>query len=140
MKKWRIEYREEFEPSPLSFWVHKHLDGDSWPDATKYEPRLPGAVPAKGYPVLIVTFSGVELRFSSLEEVEHFIDVIRQKNMPTSMQLAAKRDTSYGPNGHWLSRLPAKLKSWKNREKVIPVIQEGLLGLNNVYKKIPANK
>lgn len=134
MKKWRIEYRGQYEPGPLSFWVHKHLDADSWPGATKFEPDLPRAVPAKGYPVLMIDVPGVELRFSSTEEVAHFLDIISRRNMPTSMQLAAGRKTGNGPNGHWLSRLPARLKSWRKRQQMISIVQDGLSALNNVYR------
>ena len=61
MKKWRIEFTEEYKPSPLSFWVHKHLDNEVWPHAKQYEPALPTGIPTKGFPRLIVDALGVEL-------------------------------------------------------------------------------
>ncbi len=134
MKKLRIKYTEEYTPSPLSYWVHEHLDSDSWHEASEYEPALPKAIPCKGFPVLLIEGLGVELQFSSIEEVHHFLEIISQKNMPTSLQLSQKRNTTYGPNGHWLSRLPAKLKSWNKREKLIPLIKEGLIELEAVYQ------
>ena len=91
----------------------------------KYEPELSRLIPGKGFPRLIVNTLGVELEFASIAEIEHFLDVIRQKNMPTSTQLSQKREVPYGPNGHWLSRLPAKLKPWPKREKYIKVIEDG---------------
>ena len=133
MKKWRIEYRPEFQPSPLSFWVHRHLDGDSWLDATRYEPSLPRPVAAKGFPVLIIDAFDTELRFSSIEEVEHFLAVIGLKNMPTATQLSRQRTTDYGPNAHWLSRLPAGLKPWRKREKLVPIVRSALSDLKAVY-------
>ncbi len=133
MKKWRIEFTKEYRPSPLSFWVHKHLDGDAWPHATLYEPALPRVIPTKGFPRLIIDILGVELEFASVEEVEHFLDVVCQKNMPTSTQLTQKRQVVYGPNRHWLSRLPAKLKPWPKREKYIKTIEGGLCNLKLLY-------
>lgn len=133
MKKWRIEYSKEYEPSPLSFWVHRHLDNDLWPLASIFDPSLPKAIPLKGFPVLFVDALGIELRFSSIEEVEHFLEVISVKNMPTPLQLTKLRNVNYGPNGHWLSRLPAKLKPWSKREKIIPIIKDGLSQLKAIY-------
>lgn len=133
MKKWKIVYTEEYRPSPLSFWVHRHLDNDLWSLASEFDPGLPKAIPLKGFPVLLVDALGIELRFSSIAEVEHFLEVISMKNMPTPLQLTKLRNASYGPNGHWLSRLPAKLKPWSKREKVIPIIKEGLSKLKAVY-------
>ena len=135
MPRWKIEYTKEFYPSPLSFWVHKALEDKSWFHATKYNPALPKAIPCKGYPVLFVDVSGVELWFSSVQEVEHFLAVISQKNLPSSRQLSQKQDQIDGPNRHWLSRLPGKLKSWKKREKLIPIIEAGLQALKKVMKK-----
>ncbi len=134
MKKWWIEYFSEYQPSPLSFWVHRHLDNDVWSLASRFEPDLPKAIPSRGYPVLFVETFETCLRFSSIEEVQHFLDVISRKNMPTSSQLTKGRNGKYGPNAHWLSRLPARLKSWRNREKLIPVVQNGLEGLKTVLK------
>ena len=77
MKKWRIIYQSEYTPTPLSFWVHKHLDHEVWRQATQFEPELPKAIPCKGFPILIVEAHGFELEFASLPEVEHFLSVIR---------------------------------------------------------------
>ncbi|GAL76230.1 hypothetical protein JCM19275_636 [Nonlabens ulvanivorans] len=42
-----------------------------------------------------------------------------RKLLPTTMELSSKRPGRKGPNSHWLSRLPAKTKPWKYREKLI---------------------
>lgn len=116
MSKFNIIYNKEYHSSPLSFWVHHDIDSSVWEYADKYEPELPKAIVSKGFPMLIVDALGYELKFSSIQEVEHFIEVIKQKNMPTSSQLASKRLQSNGLlNSHWLSRLPAKLKPWRNK-------------------------
>ena len=134
MKKWRIEYRPTYTKTPLSFWVHKHLDHEVWIYATKFDPELTKAIPGKGYPFLIVNALGVELEFASVPEVKHFLEVIGQKNMPTTRQLSKRRTNHYGPNAHWLSRLPADIKSWSKREKLLPVIEAAL----NAFKKVCA--
>ena len=105
-----------------------------WHHATEFEPSLPKALPTKGYPVLFVDALGVELQFSSIDEVEHFIAVISRKNMPTPLQLAQQRNTKYGPNAHWLSRLPVKLKPWSKREKILPILQSALSELKSLYR------
>ncbi|MCP5051495.1 MAG: hypothetical protein GY940_30285 [bacterium] len=133
MKKYRIEFKARYTPSPLSFWVHKHLDSDVWSEATRFEPDLPKPVPNKGFPILLVNALGVELMFSSIPEARHFLEVISRKNMPTSSQLSALRNVTYGPNRHWLSRLPASLKPWSKREKIIPLIKSGINDLKAMY-------
>ena len=134
MKKWRIEYEPEYTPGPMSFWVHKHLDSEIWSDATEFEPSLPKGIPCKGFPVLLVNALGVQLRFSSVEEAEHFLEIISMKNMPNSLQLTARRNAKYGPNNHWLSRLPASLKPWRKREKIIPIIVDGLSEFRSLFR------
>ncbi len=58
--------------------------------------ELPKPVIYKGYPVLIINALGYELQFNSIEEVEHFIEVVEQKNIPNSSQLASARNKSAG--------------------------------------------
>ena len=127
MKKWRIEYRSGFCATPISFWVHKHIDHDIWIYASEFEPPLPKPIPCKGYPFLIVNILGAELVFASIEEVEHFLEVMRQKNLPTTWRLSRQRVDNYGPNSHWLSRLPATLKPWSKRERLLPVVEKALV-------------
>jgi hypothetical protein len=138
MAKYRIEYNKIYTPSPLSFWVHIDVKNSNenvwiWEQASTYKPPLPKTVKLNCFPMLIVEALGYELKFSSIEEVEHFLEVVTQKNMPTSSKLARKRKLSTGLNSHWLSRLPAKLKSWRNREKYIPIIRDGLKLFESIY-------
>jgi hypothetical protein len=134
MKKWRIEYRAKYTETPLSFWVHKHVDHEVWCYANKFEPALPKAIPCRGYPFLIVNALGFELEFASVAEVEHFLDVVSQKNMPTTRQLSRQRTDNYGPNRYWLSRLPSGIKPWSKRERIIPIVEGAL----NEFKKVCA--
>ena len=134
MKKWRIEYRLKYTETPLSFWVHKHLDHEVWSYAKEFEPPLTRAIPCMGYPLLIINIFGVELEFASVAEVEHFLAVISQKNMPTTQQLSKQRTHNFGPNRHWLSRLPSCLKPWSKRERIIPIVESAL----KEFKKVCA--
>ena len=117
MKRHEILYHPTFTATPLSFWVHRHLDEDvAWVSSRTFDPPLPKPVPALGWPMLKVEFNGLELYFASAQELHHFMRVISQNPMPTSTQLSKMRGTTLGPNQHWLSRLPAKAKSAKMRK------------------------
>jgi hypothetical protein len=132
MKKWHIEYNLKYTKTPLSFWVHKPVGNAVWDCSNEFDPELTKAVPCMGYPLLIVDILGVELKFASVAEAEHFLAIISQKNMPTTMQLSAQRIDNYGPNRHWLSRLPSGIKPWSKRERIIPVVENAL----NEFKKV----
>lgn len=112
-------YHFTFEPhwwhAPLAFWVHVPVDAA----AGQFEPPAPAAVAHKGYAVLHVSFDRHELVFSSPEQLDHFIEVLAKKPLPTSRQLSARRGTAMGPNGHWLSRLPAALKTPRVRARLV---------------------
>lgn len=69
--------------------------------------------------MLHVDAADVDLQFSSLAQLDHFIQVMAAKPLPTSRQLSRKRELPVGPNSHWLSCLPAKLKSSKARCKLV---------------------
>lgn len=65
-------------------------------------------------------------------------EVMNTKLLPTSDLLSRQRGESVGPNGHWLSRLPAKLKSPKQREKLVSGlqhIQEELATLGDAWHR-----
>ena len=134
MSKWRIEYRPKYQNTPMSFWVHKNLDGEAWIRSKEFDPPLPEAIPVKGFPYLVVDAMGTDLEFASIEEAEHFLYVISQKNMPTTRQLSRLRTEAKGPNSHWLSRLPADLKPWSKRQKIIPIMEAGIRALKDVYR------
>lgn len=76
-------------------------------------------VPGKGFPTFHVEFDGFTFAFASLDELDICLETLSKKLLPTSLQLAAKRGTGVGPNSHWLSRLPAKVKPWRYREKAV---------------------
>jgi hypothetical protein len=58
-----------------------------------------------------------------LPQLDHVIDVLSRKPLPTSRQLSLRRGARFGPNGHWLSRLPAELKAPRKRAKLVQVLR-----------------
>ena len=134
MPNFRIEYGPKYQSTPMSFWVHRNLDSDAWVRSKEFDPPLPAAIPCRGFPRLVVKALGTELEFASLAEAKHFLEVISQKNMPTSRQLSRQRTEAKGPNSHWLSRLPANLKPWSKRQKLIPIIKAGIRALQALYR------
>lgn len=133
MKKWRIEFTPQYTETPLSFWVHRNMDHDVWGYAKIFDPTLPKPVPCKGYPLLIVHALGHELKFASVAEVDHFLAVIGQKNLPTSSKLSRQRTPNYGPNRHWLSRLPSAMKPWSKRSQLIPILEAALVEFKKAW-------
>ena len=119
MKHYQIKYTAQWTPSPVSFWVHRPVDAEHWANATQFDPPIPRGVPGKGWPALEVELDGVCLRFASLVELEHVMDVLSRNPLPTTRRLAQVSGTARGPNSHWLSRLPAKAKPKKFRQKLV---------------------
>ena len=113
-------YEEDWRLAPLAFWVHVPVPGS----ATLSEPPVPDPIPHKGYRVLRVQFESHELQFSARAQLEHFIEVLSSKPLPTSRQLSSRRGLPVGPNGHWLSRLPAELKSPRKRARLVHALRE----------------
>lgn len=118
-----VEYHFAFEPhwwhAPLAFWVHVPVDAATG----HFEPPAPSAIAHKGFAVLHVSFDRHELVFSSPEQLDHFIEVLAKKPLPTSRQLSARRGAAMGPNGHWLSRLPAALKTPRVRARLVQALR-----------------
>ena len=115
MKKHWIEYTEKRMASPISYWVYIEKDSQYWYQATEFDPPLPRAIPGEGYPYYYVEIDGFTFRFASLAEIDHCIDILSRKLLPTTLSLREARDTTL-LNKHWLSRLPGKVKSWKYRQ------------------------
>ncbi|GAA6140650.1 hypothetical protein NBRC116584_04680 [Hydrogenophaga sp. 5NK40-0174] len=104
-------FQYDWRTAPQAFWVHVPVPGTSG----LCEAPAPNRVPRKGYLVLHVQFDEYELQFSDPAQLDHFIEVLSSKPLPTSRQLSSRRGLPVGPNGHWLSRLPAKLKAPRKR-------------------------
>jgi hypothetical protein len=123
MKKYEITFKAIYPETPLTFWVHVKKSESGSFDINNFEPPLSKVIGGKGFPELNVNFLGVELRFSSLHEVSHFISVMEKRNLPTTISLSLKRNSGVGPNGHWLSRLPSCLKPWKQRVQLVKLLK-----------------
>ena len=114
-----FSFCRDWRTAPLAFWVHVPVEGTDM----RCNPPAPKPVPHKGYLQLHVLFESHELLFSAPAQLEHFIDVLSSKPLPTSRQLSSRRGLPVGPNGHWLSRLPARLKSPRKRGKLVQVLR-----------------
>lgn len=122
----------DWRTAPLAFWVHVPVVGST----TEFVPPAPAAVLHKGFMFLHVDADDVDLQFSSLAQLDHFIEVMGAKPLPTSRQLSRKRKLPVGPNSHWLSRLPAKLKAPRERAKLVSklrAVREQLLPLGDSW-------
>ena len=128
MKKYRIEYNQKRKFSPISIWVHKSISDDKveWRNSEEYKPPFPDKVVLKGFPYLVVLVGNVELEFSSSYEVEHCINVLNQKNLPSTKDMVCSSSTTYTGYNHWLASYPAGLKSWKQRQKTVRIIAQSL--------------
>lgn len=106
----------------MAFWVHREVKSTDRKAPPTYDPPAPKAAAADGYAFLCCEIQREVLIFSSREQLAEFMAVMSKKPLPTSMQLSAKRGSSVGPNGHWLSRLPATLKGPRARERMVKAL------------------
>lgn len=127
MKRFWIEYQTTEPVLPMTFWVHRATDGEQiWRVAEGFSPPRQEPIPGRGYPVFHVEFDGFTFVFASIEEIEECVATLSQKLLPRSLDLSRKREVASGPNSHWLSKLPSKVKSWRYREKAVPVLLQAL--------------
>lgn len=117
--RFRYTFEQNWLHFPLAPWVHVPVAGES----DQFEPAAPRPISHKGYAVLRVEYGQHEFAFSSPEQLQHFIEILSKKPLPTSRQLSALRAQNVGPNGHWLSRLPAELKSPAARNLLVRHMQ-----------------
>ncbi len=126
MKNFRVDYAERWQDEPLAFWVHREQGDAPWYQTDDFDPPAPKPVPGKGYAIYCVEIDGMIFRFSSIPQIERCIEILGRKLLPRTIDLAAQRGTSKGPNSHWLSRLPKKAKPWRYREKAVKYLREVL--------------
>ncbi len=134
MKKARLNYSREFQWTPISSWV----------GVRKYAYRIqsfdrgPIVVP---HPFLQSTnlwcqleleYQNVLLQFSMTRELDHFIDVMQRNPLPSGGSLV-KGQRLGRPNNHWLSRLPAKIKTRKFRVGLLKFIESNKV-VNEFYE------
>ena len=122
----------------MAYWVHVQKGKDPWYRATEFDPPAPEMEGKLGYPVLCVESCGMTFRFTSREQLDACINTLSTKPLPSSRRLALLRGGA-GPNSHWLSRLPANVKSPKGRQQAVADFNEVVRGLapNNSFKPTP---
>ena len=81
-----------------------------------FDPPMPHAIPGKGWPVWVIEHRGRELLFASPEEIDHAIDILGRKILPTTRDLG---QPWRAVNSHWLSRLHSSFKPWKVRQELV---------------------
>ena len=113
------EHVANWRDEPMAYWVHVEQDGLPWREALSFDPPAPSPEGRKGFPVLCVELAGVIFRFSSQEQLAECVRVLALKPLPTTRSLSAVRGSGAGPNSHWLSRLPGRVKSPKVRAQVV---------------------
>ena len=132
MKKHWIEFQDTQPTCPMTPWVHRSVDGKPWYEAQVFEPPKQKSVPGKGFPVYKVACDGFTFEFSSIAEIHVCIETLSKRNLPKPIDLCREMGTRSGPNSHWLSRLPAKVKSWKYRQKAVAYLLRALKKYKNL--------
>ena len=126
MKKHWIEFVEDWQPGPMTYWVHVEADSRPRHKSRKFDPPIPSAVAGKGFARFFVEFDGCTFEFASLDELRVCISTLGKKLLPTTIRLSQDRGGGMGPNSHWLSRLPPKTKPWRYRERAVAYMQRSL--------------
>ncbi|MGH1429007.1 MAG: hypothetical protein ACRBEE_13790 [Arenicella sp.] len=124
MTKYWKEYSKEYVISPVSTEVHRPIDSDVWLTATEYDPPLPKAEVGKGFTLYFVEIKGWVLQFSSLNEIEHCITVLSNRNLPTTYELSQKSWCKGYQHSHWLTKFPGALKSVRNRMQIVKLLNK----------------
>ncbi len=110
----------------MSFWVHVEAEDKPWFQAQVFSPPAPKPVPGKGFAIFLVEIDSALLWFSSLAELRVCIATFSQKVLPSNLILTQKRGAKYGPNNHWLNRVPLRSMAWPYRQKVVKYLKVAL--------------
>ena len=124
MKKYEIGYSDSWQSYPMAYWVHIEKDNPLWYAAEEFDPPAPKRDAQGMYKIYKIEIDGFTFIFSSLEQLEYCIKVLSMKLLPTTIALSEKRPGSMGPNSHWLSRLPARVKPWSYRQKAVKYLKK----------------
>ena len=123
MKSAQLTYHRAFPWSPISGWAGAREYGWVQRPNASGQPRLPETI-YHPFPWqrllwcrLAVHFQGVDLLFAMPLELDQFIAVMGANPLPSGRSLLPEQRRGR-PNNHWLSRLPAKAKTWKFRQAV----------------------
>ncbi len=112
--KTRIEWEAAPVRSALTVWVEGHMGA-----AERARPRVtPDA--RRVWPRYVVEHRGRALYFASAAELRHAIEVLGQRHLPRSSDVAG-RDGHV--NRHWLSRLHASWTPWPVRARLVAALK-----------------
>ena len=138
MRKSWIEYVSQPTRSPMTYWVHQARGSAAAENVAPRpienfgQPRVVG----KGYALFNVEFNGLHLVFATLREIEVCIAVLEQKHLPRTIDLARQHGSGHGPNSHWLSRLPARVKPWRYRSRLTTYLKRALVDFRAEISKL----
>jgi hypothetical protein len=123
----KIKHRKKRVLSPLTPYVHLAPDeeeGEFWSD-TPHDQLTPPLPPptAEGFKVWVLEHRGRDIHFISLQEVQHAVDVLGTKILPSPRELGKRYKAV---NSHWMSRLHTSFKPWKVRQEMISLLQSEL--------------
>lgn len=121
--KWHFEFIPDWRDEPMAYWIHVENDAKPWLQALSFDPPAPRPVAGRGFAVLCVEVGAFTFRFSSPEQLRACMSTLSAKPLPSSLALSARRPGGAGPNSHWLSRLPARIKSPKSRAKAVEALR-----------------
>ena len=68
----------------------------------------------------------VELVFTSIPELDHAVDVLSRRHLPSVEELVRGREAEWGwgrANQHWLARFPTDLRAWRVRERLVRMLR-----------------
>lgn len=120
-----IQFIDDWRDAPMAFWVHAPRDlapGLPWRAATRFEPPAPDPVSGRGYRLWCVSIDDHVLSFSSPAQMVEFVRVMSMRPLPTARRLCEQAPRGHGPNAHWLSRLPASLKSSRRLPQLVAFV------------------
>ena len=123
MKRSWVEFNPHRIWAPMTYWVHRRIQDETGEGPDTAEPPWQAPVPGKGFPLFQVEIDGFTFRFSSLAELDVCVETLSRRHLPSTIDLSRQHGEGKGPNGHWLSRLPAKVKAWRYREKAVQYLQ-----------------
>jgi len=124
MKKYEVGYSRYWHNYPIAYWVHIEKDNKPWRDSVEYSPPSPKKDYNGIYKIYKIEINGFTFVFFSIDQLEHCIEILSMKLLPATITLSEKRPGNMGPNSHWLSRLPAKVKPWSYREKAVKYLKK----------------
>ncbi|KAA5539986.1 hypothetical protein [Adhaeribacter rhizoryzae] len=124
MKDFAIEYSSSWQDNPMAYWVHIEQDNQHWHEAEHFIPPAPERDLRGLYKIYKVKIDGFTFKFSSLEQLEHCIEILSMGSLPITSELCKKRPGNEEANEHWLCTLPSQVKSRRYRQKAVKYLRK----------------